>query len=56
MKPRDAMVAAWIARQKLQKLSTDEAAAELERAQTVFLESRKRERDVLQRQLKAKEK
>jgi hypothetical protein len=36
---------AWVARQKVRKLRADEALAELERAQKVLIESRKRVAD-----------
>jgi hypothetical protein len=36
---------AWVARQKMRKLRADEALAELERAQRVLTESRKRVAD-----------
>jgi hypothetical protein len=54
MKPRDTMVTVRIVRKKLQKLSADEGAAELERAQKVFLESHKRNDHLAEIRLKAK--
>jgi hypothetical protein len=45
MSDRDRKTFAWVARQKVRKLRADEALAELERAQKVLIESRKRVAD-----------